>query len=386
MPTFFTPINVNNSGWQKVGTDVLLITSTDRLLMGLSTTDLGSTTFVRKNDIYCVDAEVNAVVCGFSTVGGVASIVSTSTGTQTTKPLLFYVPTEKMRLDTSGQLGIGLTNASALLHVKFGSDGSITKFERSSGPTISVDLTTALASINVSTNHPFRVLTNNTVALYVDTSQRLGVGTSVPSNKLAVVDTNEIQIGLMKADGGAKLELSQGTADAYIGIAGGSGKLQLGGAGSLTLTMLNNGFVGIQNIAPSYILDVAGTFRTTGFSVLSTGAFNCQVGETADQGFKFYVLGTSKFAGAITYISTITATDFTTQVSLGKTKFGSAAAIDVSAAVEILSTTLGFLLPRMTTAQRDAISSPAAGLVVYNTTTNKINVRVAAAWEAVTSV
>jgi hypothetical protein len=42
-----------------------------------------------------------------------------------------------------------------------------------------------------------------------------------------------------------------------------------------------------------------------------------------------------------------------------------------SALLDITSTTRGFLPPRMTTAQRDAIASPAAGLVVYNSTTNK---------------
>ena len=38
--------------------------------------------------------------------------------------------------------------------------------------------------------------------------------------------------------------------------------------------------------------------------------------------------------------------------------------------VEIASTTQGFLPPHMTTAQRDAIASPAAGLTMYNTTIN----------------
>ena len=40
------------------------------------------------------------------------------------------------------------------------------------------------------------------------------------------------------------------------------------------------------------------------------------------------------------------------------------------AEVEIASTTQGFLPPHMTTAQRDAIASPAAGLTMYNTTIN----------------
>jgi hypothetical protein len=46
----------------------------------------------------------------------------------------------------------------------------------------------------------------------------------------------------------------------------------------------------------------------------------------------------------------------------------------------------GAMPPRMTTTQRDALTTPPAGLVIYNTTTNKLNVRVVAAWEVVTSV
>lgn len=44
--------------------------------------------------------------------------------------------------------------------------------------------------------------------------------------------------------------------------------------------------------------------------------------------------------------------------------------LDSTAILQADSTTRGFLPPRMTTTQRDAISSPATGLVVYNTTTN----------------
>ena len=40
---------------------------------------------------------------------------------------------------------------------------------------------------------------------------------------------------------------------------------------------------------------------------------------------------------------------------------------DASAALEVQSTTQGFLPPRLTTVQRDGISNPAEGLIVYNT-------------------
>jgi hypothetical protein len=51
-----------------------------------------------------------------------------------------------------------------------------------------------------------------------------------------------------------------------------------------------------------------------------------------------------------------------------------------SAMLEVNSTEKGFLPPRMTTAQRDAIANPAQGLVIYNTTTDCLNYRGANAW------
>lgn len=45
----------------------------------------------------------------------------------------------------------------------------------------------------------------------------------------------------------------------------------------------------------------------------------------------------------------------------------------------------GVILPSLTSTQRDAIPTPTAGTLIYNSTTGKLNIRVAAAWEAVTS-
>ena len=56
-----------------------------------------------------------------------------------------------------------------------------------------------------------------------------------------------------------------------------------------------------------------------------------------------------------------------------------------SSILHLVSTTKGFIPPRMTTAQRDAIGTPSSGLIIYNDSTNKINVYTGSAWEAVTS-
>jgi hypothetical protein len=58
---------------------------------------------------------------------------------------------------------------------------------------------------------------------------------------------------------------------------------------------------------------------------------------------------------------------------------------NASAILDVTSTTQGFLPPRMTTTQKNAITSPAAGLVVYDTTLNKLCVYTTA-WETITSL
>jgi len=57
-----------------------------------------------------------------------------------------------------------------------------------------------------------------------------------------------------------------------------------------------------------------------------------------------------------------------------------------TAALQINSTLRGFLPPRMTTAQKNAIATPATGLVVYDTTLNKLALYTGAGWETVTSI
>ena len=59
---------------------------------------------------------------------------------------------------------------------------------------------------------------------------------------------------------------------------------------------------------------------------------------------------------------------------------------DPSAALEVNSTTKGFLPPRMTAAQRDAITNPATGLFIYNTSTNQLNFYNGTSWEHITSL
>ena len=53
---------------------------------------------------------------------------------------------------------------------------------------------------------------------------------------------------------------------------------------------------------------------------------------------------------------------------------------NAAALLELASTTKGLLVPRLTTTERDAISSPPNGLVLYNSTLNKLQSRENGAW------
>jgi hypothetical protein len=119
-----------------------------------------------------------------------------------------------------------------------------------------------------------------------------------------------------------------------------------------------------------------------------------QSGTSAYGGIKFYndVAQTSRIGGFFTdgtarFILQTTANDVTIQAGLIATSsslyvgYLTYDTLPVSAAVAIQSTTRGFLPPRMTTAQRDAIATPATGLKVYNTTLGTTDTYDGATWQ-----
>lgn len=59
---------------------------------------------------------------------------------------------------------------------------------------------------------------------------------------------------------------------------------------------------------------------------------------------------------------------------------------NANALLDITSTTKAFMPPRMTSVQKAAIASPTSGMMVYDSTLNKLCVYGAAGWETITSV
>ena len=76
----------------------------------------------------------------------------------------------------------------------------------------------------------------------------------------------------------------------------------------------------------------------------------------------------------------------TTAITIGTTQnVGIGGTANASALLDIQSTTKGVRMPNMTTTQKNAIVSPVAGLMVFDTTLVKLCVYSGSAWQTITS-
>jgi hypothetical protein len=150
-----------------------------------------------------------------------------------------------------------------------------------------------------------------------------------------------------------------------VGVIGTSsyGVLELGhGGADADGTAL--GVIGF--VDPSSTVGVKQAVSITGYSQGSTAL---------DRGAQIKIF-TKTNAGGLTQAMAI---DNVQNVGIGSSNAHAKVALDV------ISTTKAFRPSCMTTVQRDAISGPATGSMVYNTSTNKLNVYTGATWEVVTS-
>ncbi|MFC0773036.1 hypothetical protein [Terrimonas alba] len=157
------------------------------------------------------------------------------------------------------------------------------------------------------------------------------------------------------------------------------------GVMTMDLTSVNTTGMKLFNIAgtpntgiiPFYVnvTDNHMTSSATGFdlSYLRTAAgvnyptygFKTTVDSYAGTGYAYYANATATGGGtAYAFYAPAGRNYFADNVLIGTTTNISSSKLTVA------STTQGFLKPRMTTTQRDAIASPVAGLEIYNTTTN----------------
>lgn len=162
----------------------------------------------------------------------------------------------------------------------------------------------------------------------------------------------------------------------------------------------DNGNTGIGTTADNgFKLDVNGTARVQG-NITTTGGITSTAGTFTLQGagsVQFYRMNNSNgyttisdnvgvaISGGGTHIyyllKNITSSTYSTIIT-NEAGVTTSTAVTSGVVLDLRSTTGGFLPPRMTTTQRDAIASPAAGLVIFNTTTTKLECYDGSAWQA----
>ncbi len=91
-----------------------------------------------------------------------------------------------------GNVGIGTSSPSSVFHARLPATttATIATFDRSDGAVsseIHYDGTDGRITFGTTTNHPLSFETNNTRAVTIDTSQRVGIGTTTPSATLDVI-------------------------------------------------------------------------------------------------------------------------------------------------------------------------------------------------------
>ena len=133
-----------------------------------------------------------------------------------------------------------------------------------------------------------------------------------------------------------------------------------------TKTFAQNVGVG-TNTPPSKLTIVGSSSSPSIPGTASTGVFRIGIGNNNIEGIDFGKLEIFPFSGWMQAGFDGTDTDPLSIQPLGGSVGVGTLDPQSTAALDITSTTKGFLPPRMTQAQRDAISNPANGLLVYQT-------------------
>jgi len=269
----------------------------------------------------------------------------------------------------------------------------------------------SLTSGSVLFSNGTTIAQDNANFFWDDTNNRLGIGTNAPAVTLDVNGTGRFINGLRSRDVGigyglwGQNALEIGTNGSHFIIQATNGgntsvgsvtdlgaKFGIKAVGALSTDIAfrvrnSADTADLLSVGGTGILTVGGTGNAATINLArnSNGGIMGAIiqGDDITRFYNYQGSGFDFFVAA----ATTTQRAFIKSTGVGITGTGGGTfTLDASALLQGNSTTQGFLPPRMTTTQKNAIASPASGLVVYDTTLGKLCVRGAASWETITSL
>ena len=304
-----------------------------------------------------LDADINAVVVGYTSVGPRIAIQNYALNDDTANAISYvgavhrFYPagTEVAKISSTGLDVTGAATVSTTL--------GVTGVATFSAGTAALPAITTTGDTNTGIFFPaadtIAFTEGGAEAMRINSSGNVGIGNTSPTSKLDVTSGTGYSNISYKATGGFAVR--------------GDGRVDIGGTTGI------NAYLSIFKTTASSITDY---INLGGDSRLG---FNIGGSSTA---VNFSAIGSS---GIINFGNTGI---LTTQLSLDTAtgNVGVNTTPNASAILDVQSTTKGVRMPNMTTTQKNAIASPAAGLMVFDTTLAKLAVYSGTAWQTITSV
>jgi len=404
--TAYSPLALQDKGGNVgIGTiapgNKLEITSTTANASGLRFTNLtsASSTVATNGKALSVDVNGDVVLMpssgnAWELLGNAGTTAGTNfLGTTDAQDLVFKTNnTEKARILSSGNFGIGTSTPGQLLHVN--GNALANEFWIFSG---AGDL--KIHNAGIANTMVFN--TSGLQRMRIDNNGLVGINTTAPSSRLEVgaiggdgitiKATTGIDVGDLMFFDAAGVEKGR----IYTNPLAAPGLILSGSSTPASHIFIDNiGNVGIGNASPANRLHItSAAVNTSGlrFANLTSASptftnngkalsvdVNGDVILIASSGNAWELLGNAGTTAGTNFLGTTDAQDLVIKtnntekvrvLTTGQVGIGTPAP-NASAIVQIVSTTQGVMFPSMTTAQRLAIASPAVGLLLYDVTAN----------------
>ena len=302
--------------------------------------------------------------------------------------------TEAMRIDSAGNVGIGTTAPNANLQI-VSANTTVARLTTTGAATQSI---LALNTVGGSATYELDQ-TGNLVARTQQGSiffDNFGAGGAInfrtggANIRMAITNTGDVGIGTTAPERRLHVVSNQplrmGTATDWFQFTQTNNNIWGWLSSSSVYPMAMNGStgnVGIGTIAPAARVHAVNSYSNSSDATFVAEGNIPGLNIRATGGGRFSIL--SNF-GATNTTSIAAATGTSNPAEVMRIDHASGAFIigtgapNAAAQLQVDSVLRGFLPPRMTTAQRDAIATPPNGLMLYNTSTDKLQVRAAGAW------